>query len=181
MGTTIRGTGLVARTNLDLVVFAGPPGWIAGAGVSWKSLYFGCGVSELVVFGRDQCSRPRLCGRQSVPVMIALHVFPTTVGSHPSTVSPPGTTAIAGAVEPFPGNVAKDGFREYLDDPMRLPIVLRPAPQKTSPGFAHTEILKASEATGVFPNWTGGGRTRASVSRTGSAGCSRRWRRRGGF
>ena len=46
---------------------------------------------------------------------------------------------------------AKDQIRPYLIDPTGLPSGLPPSPQKTSSGFPHTEIRKASDATGVSP------------------------------
>jgi hypothetical protein len=46
---------------------------------------------------------------------------------------------------------AKDQIRLYLVDPTRLPSTHPPPPQKTSPGFPHTESRKANDATGVSP------------------------------
>jgi hypothetical protein len=45
---------------------------------------------------------------------------------------------------------AKDEFREYLIDSTRLSGTLPPPPQKTSPGFVHTEPA-GDDATGVSP------------------------------
>jgi hypothetical protein len=46
---------------------------------------------------------------------------------------------------------AKDEIRAYLIDPMRLVGALPPSPQKTSPGFPHTESRAGDDATGVSP------------------------------
>src|SRR5882762_5262592 len=45
---------------------------------------------------------------------------------------------------------AKDEFRAYLIDPTRLSGTLPPSPQKTSPGFGHSEPA-GDDATGVSP------------------------------
>src|SRR5450631_2104620 len=46
---------------------------------------------------------------------------------------------------------AKDQFSPYLIDPAGLPGTLPPLPEKTSPGFAHTESRAGDDATGVSP------------------------------
>ena len=46
---------------------------------------------------------------------------------------------------------AKDQMRPYLLDSTKLPSGLPLSSRKTSPGFAHTETRKASDATGVSP------------------------------
>ena len=46
---------------------------------------------------------------------------------------------------------AKDQMRLYLLDLKQLPSALPLSPQKTSPGFPHTETRKANDATGVSP------------------------------
>src|SRR5664280_1870813 len=45
----------------------------------------------------------------------------------------------------------KDQFSPYLIDPVGLPGILPPLPEKTSPGFAHTEARAGDDATGVSP------------------------------
>src|SRR5437899_11362720 len=46
---------------------------------------------------------------------------------------------------------AKDQFRPYRIDPVGLPGTLLPPPEKTSPGFTHTESRAGGDATGVSP------------------------------
>jgi hypothetical protein len=46
---------------------------------------------------------------------------------------------------------AKDQFSPYLPDPARLSGALPPLPEKTNPGFAHTESRAGDDATGVSP------------------------------
>src|ERR1019366_5087375 len=46
---------------------------------------------------------------------------------------------------------AKDQFSPYLPDPARLSGALPPPPEKTSPGFKHTESRVGDDATGVSP------------------------------
>ena len=64
--------------------------------------------------------------------------------------------------------VAKDQFKAYLIDPTRLPGTLPPLPEKTSPGFKHTESRAGDDATGVSPTRTGAGNICGSASRAGS-------------
>ena len=66
----------------------------------------------------------------------------------------------------------KDQLGPYPIDPTRLPGTLPPPPQKTSPGFKHTESRAGDDATGVSPTGPAMG---AFASRTDSAGCWRRW------
>jgi hypothetical protein len=47
--------------------------------------------------------------------------------------------------------VAKDHFKAYLIDPTGLSGRLPPPPEKTSPGFKHTESRVGDDATGVSP------------------------------
>src|ERR1035441_1114855 len=47
--------------------------------------------------------------------------------------------------------VAKDHFKAYLIDPTGLSGRLPPPPEKTSPGFKHTESRAGDDATGVSP------------------------------
>src|SRR5450631_3931928 len=47
--------------------------------------------------------------------------------------------------------VAKDHFKAYLIDPTGLSCRLPPPPEKTSPGFKHTESREGDDATGVSP------------------------------
>src|SRR5450759_707072 len=47
--------------------------------------------------------------------------------------------------------VAKDQFKPYLIDPTRLAGPLPLPPEKTSPGFKHTESRAGDDATGVSP------------------------------
>ena len=44
----------------------------------------------------------------------------------------------------------KDQLSPYLIDPAGLPGTLPALPEKTSPGFAHTESRAGDDATGVF-------------------------------
>src|SRR5271157_6052361 len=46
---------------------------------------------------------------------------------------------------------AKDQFKPYLIDPAGVSGTLPLSPGKTSPGFAHTQTQRASDATGVSP------------------------------
>ena len=46
---------------------------------------------------------------------------------------------------------AKDQIRPYLLDSTKLPGALPLFPQKTSPGFPHTETRKGNDAPGVSP------------------------------
>jgi len=46
---------------------------------------------------------------------------------------------------------AKDQFRLYPIDPEGLPGTLPVLPEKTSPGFAHTESRAGDDATGISP------------------------------
>jgi hypothetical protein len=46
---------------------------------------------------------------------------------------------------------AKDQFSPYLPNSARLPGTVPPLPEKTSPGFAHTESRAGDDATGVSP------------------------------
>jgi len=110
VGRTIRGIGLVERTNLNRVVFCGaPPGWIAGLACGQADGF--CGVIPDAGLPRLECrgsrcisgvvwrnslylSAAHLHRRQSAPVIIALHVFPTRV-TRPSTVSPPNRSPVS--------------------------------------------------------------------------------------
>src|ERR1017187_990453 len=71
--------------------------------------------------------------------------------------------------------VAKDHFKAYLIDPTGLSGRLPPPPEKTSPGFEHTEARTAIHATGVSPTRpalgaSGGSPSRATAPVAGVAG-----------
>src|ERR1035441_2278777 len=61
--------------------------------------------------------------------------------------------------------VAKDHFRAYLIDPTGLSGRLPLLPEKTSPGFEHTETRTAIHATGVSPTRPALGASAGSPSR----------------
>jgi hypothetical protein len=61
--------------------------------------------------------------------------------------------------------VAKDHFKAYLIDPTGLSGGLPLLPEKTSPGFEHTETRTAIHATGVSPTRPALGASAGSPSR----------------
>src|ERR1017187_7476173 len=64
---------------------------------------------------------------------------------------PPEPLRLPAPLNQLPWEFAKDQFRPYLADPAGLPGTLPPPPEKTSPGFAHTESRACDDATRVSP------------------------------
>src|SRR5664279_2378461 len=64
---------------------------------------------------------------------------------------PPEALRLPKPLNQLPWEFAKDRFSPYLPDPARLSGALPPLPEKTNPGFAHTESRAGDDATGVSP------------------------------
>src|ERR1017187_2517444 len=64
---------------------------------------------------------------------------------------PPEALRLPKPLNQLPWEFAKDQFSPYLPDPARLSGALPPLPEKTNPGFAHTESRAGDDATGVSP------------------------------
>src|ERR1017187_1502329 len=64
---------------------------------------------------------------------------------------PPEPLRLPAPLNQLPWDVAKDHFKAYLIDPTGLSGRLPLPPEKTSPGFKHTESRVGDDATGVSP------------------------------
>src|ERR1022692_4536013 len=78
---------------------------------------------------------------------------------------PPEPLRLPAPLNQLPFRVAKDHFKAYLIDPTGLSGRLPLPPEKTSPGFKHTESRVGDDATGVSP-------TRPAVGALASPGAA---------
>jgi len=110
---------------------------------SWRSRSPGYGIAWRLDQRAAQTEPPELL-RLPAP----LHQLPWSVAKDQFGLQGADFIGVMGALII---RAAKDQIRPYLLDSTKLPSTHPPPPEKTSSGFPHTEIRKASDATGVSP------------------------------